>query len=211
MSMQPITIALAKGRLAELAVELLEVCGLDCQQVRHPERKLVLYDEAGEYRFVLVKPSDVPIYVERGVADIGVVGKDTLMEKNPSLYEMLDLGYGKCRFALAVPQGSDFYGTYQNRVIASKYPNVTKMYFAEKGMDVSVIKIEGSVELAPLVGLSNGIVDIVQTGTTLKENGLVPIETVAPVSARLIVNTASMKLCQQEIFDFIDRIEAQLG
>ena len=133
---------------------------------------------------------------------------DTIMEPGGSFYEMLDLGYGKCRFALAVPDGSDFYGTYQNRVVASKYPNVTKAYFAEKGMDVSVIIIEGSVELAPLVGLANGIVDIVQTGTTLKENGLTPIETVAPVSARLIVNTASMKLHQAEIFDLMDRIEA---
>ena len=134
-----------------------------------------------------------------------------MMEHGGSYYEMLDLGFGKCRFALAVPEGSDFYGTYHSRVIASKYPNVTKAYFAGKGMDVSVIKIEGSVELAPLVGLANGIVDIVQTGTTLKENGLVPIETVAPVSARLIVNTASMKLYQKEIFDFMDKIEAVQG
>jgi ATP phosphoribosyltransferase len=156
---------------------------------------------------VLSKAADVLTYVSHGACDLGIVGKDTIMEHGGSFSELLDLGYGKCRFALAVPEGSDFYGTYRDRVVASKYPNVTKAYFAQKGMDVSVIKIEGSVELAPLVGLSSGIVDIVQTGTTLKENGLTPIETVAPVSARLIVNTASMKLYQKEIFDFVDKIE----
>ena len=209
--MKRLRIAVTKGRLLEDSLDLFEKMGLDCTQVRADTRKLILPIENYPMDVVLSKAADVLTYVTHGVCDLGIVGKDTMMEHGGSYYEMLDLGYGKCRFALAVPRGSDFYGTYQNRVIASKYPNVTKAYFAEKGMDVSVIKIEGSVELAPLVGLSNGIVDIVQTGTTLKENGLVPIETVAPVSARLIVNTASMKLCHQEIFDFIDRIEAQLG
>ena len=206
--MNRLKIAVTKGRLLEDSLDLFEQMGFDCSEVRADTRKLIL--PIGNYPMdvVLSKAADVLTYVSHGVCDLGIVGKDTIMEHGGSFYEMLDLGYGKCRFALAVPDGSDFYGTYQNRVVASKYPNVTKAYFAEKGMDVSVIKIEGSVELAPLVGLANGIVDIVQTGTTLKENGLTPIETVAPVSARLIVNTASMKLHQAEIFDLMDRIEA---
>ena len=206
--MNRLKIAVTKGRLLEDSMDLFEQMGFDCSEVRADTRKLILPISNYPMDVVLSKAADVLTYVSHGVCDLGIVGKDTIMEHGGSFYEMLDLGYGKCRFALAVPDGSDFYGTYQNRVVASKYPNVTKAYFAEKGMDVSVIKIEGSVELAPLVGLANGIVDIVQTGTTLKENGLTPIETVAPVSARLIVNTASMKLHQAEIFDLMDRIEA---
>ena len=205
--MNRLKIAVTKGRLLEDSLDLFERMGLDCTEVRADTRKLILPVRNYPLDVVLSKAADVLTYVSHGVCDLGIVGKDTIMEHGGSFYEMLDLGYGKCRFALAVPEGSDFYGTYQNRVVASKYPNVTKSYFAGKGMDVSVIRIEGSVELAPLVGLANGIVDIVQTGTTLKENGLRPIETVAPVSARLVANTASMKLYRQEIFDFIDRIE----
>ena len=206
--MNRLKIAVTKGRLLEDSLDLFEKMGFDCRAVRADTRKLIL--PVGNYPLdvVLSKAADVLTYVSHGVCDLGIVGKDTIMEHGGSFYEMVDLGYGACRFALAVPEGSDFYGTYRSRVVASKYPNVTKAYFAEKGMDVSVIKIEGSVELAPLVGLANGIVDIVQTGTTLKENGLTPIETVAPVSARLIVNTASMKLYQQEIFDLMDRMQA---
>jgi ATP phosphoribosyltransferase len=200
-------IAVTKGRLLEDSLDLFEKMGFDCSAVRADTRKLILPILNYPMDVVLSKAADVLTYVSHGACDLGIVGKDTIMEHGGSFSELLDLGYGKCRFALAVPEGSDFYGTYRDRVVASKYPNVTKAYFAQKGMDVSVIKIEGSVELAPLVGLSSGIVDIVQTGTTLKENGLTPIETVAPVSARLIVNTASMKLYQKEIFDFIDKIE----
>ena len=123
---------------------------------------------------------------------------------------MLDLGFGRCRFALAVKEGTDFYGTYKTRRIASKYPGVTRAFFEKKGMDVDIIKIEGSVELAPILGLADGIVDIVETGVTLRENGLVPIEDVAQVSARLIVNTASMKLHKSQILDFISRCEGEL-
>lgn len=205
--MNRLKIAVTKGRLLEDSLDLFEKMGFDCSTVRSDTRKLILPIENYPLDVVLSKAADVLTYVSHGVCDLGIVGKDTIMEHGGSFYEMLDLGFGKCRFALAVPEGSDFYGTYRSRTVASKYPAVTKAYFAGKGMDVSVIKIEGSVELAPLVGLANGIVDIVQTGTTLKENGLVPIETVAPVSARLIVNTASMKLYQEEIFDFIDKIE----
>ena len=201
-------IALTKGRLQDKSVELFERAGLDCAPIHDPGRRLVHSLPNYPMDAVLSKAPDVITYVEHGICDLGIVGKDTIMEQGGSFFEVLDLNFGKCRFALAVKDGSDFYGTYQNRVVASKYPNVTKTYFTEKGMDVSVIKIEGSVELAPLVGLANGIVDIVQTGTTLKENGLTPIETVAPVSARLIANTASMKLYHTEIFDLMDRIEA---
>ena len=141
---------------------------------------------------------------------MGIVGKDTILEKGGSFYEVLDLGFGRCRFALAVRQGSDFYGTYKTRRIASKYPEVTRTFFEKKGMDVDIIKIEGSVELAPILNLTDAIVDIVETGATLKANGLAPIEDVAQVSARLIVNTASMKLYKAEIEDFIARCEAEL-
>jgi ATP phosphoribosyltransferase len=205
--MNRLKIAVTKGRLLEDSLDLFEKMGFDCSAVRADTRKLILPILNYPMDVVLSKAADVLTYVSHGACDLGIVGKDTIMEHGGSFSELLDLGYGKCRFALAVPEGSDFYGTYRDRVVASKYPNVTKAYFAQKGMDVSVIKIEGSVELAPLVGLSSGIVDIVQTGTTLKENGLTPIETVAPVSARLIVNTASMKLYQKEIFDFVDKIE----
>ncbi len=156
------------------------------------------------------KAPDVITYVENGVCDLGIVGRDTILENGNSFYEVLDLGFGKCRFALAVGKGEDFYGTYKNRRVASKYPNVAKRYFAEKGMDVSVIKIEGSVELAPLLGLADGIVDIVETGSTLAANGLEPVETLYDISARLIVNTASMKLYRDEILDFIKRCEETL-
>lgn len=207
MEQPVITFALAKGRLAEQAFDLLEQLGIDCSEPRNPGRQLVLWDKEQNIRFILVKPSDVPTYVDHGVADLGIVGKDTLLEAGRELYEVLDLGFGKCRFALAVKEGSDFYGTYKTRTIASKYPAVTKAFFAAKGMDVDVIKIEGSVELAPILGLADAIVDIVETGATLKANGLVPIETVAPISARLIVNTASMKLYKNEILDFISKCE----
>lgn len=208
--MNRLKIAVTKGRLLEDSLDLFEKLGFDCSTVRSDTRKLILPIENYPLDVVLSKAADVLTYVSHGACDLGIVGKDTIMEHGGSFCELLDLGYGKCRFALAVPEDSDFYGTYRSRVVASKYPNVTKNYFAQKGMDVSVIKIEGSVELAPLVGLANGIVDIVQTGTTLRENGLKPIEDVAPVSARLIANTASMKLYQKEIFDLIDKIEGAM-
>jgi ATP phosphoribosyltransferase len=145
------------------------------------------------------------------VFDMGIVGKDTILEKGGAFYEVMDLGFGKCRFALAVKEGSDFYGTYKTRRIATKYPAVAKDFFKKKGMDVSIIKIEGSVELAPILDLADAIVDIVETGATLRENGLIPIEDVAQVSARLLVNTAAMKLHRTEILDFISRCEQELN
>ena len=209
--MRYLTIALTKGRLARKTLELLEKTGITCEEMKDPDsRKLIFTDEEHKLKFFLAKGPDVPTYVEYGAADIGIVGEDTILEEQRKIYEVLDLGFGKCRFALAVKQGSDFYGTYKTRRIASKYPNVTRAFFEKKGMDVDIIKIEGSVELAPLLELADGIVDIVETGATLRENGLVPIEDVAQVSARLIVNTASMKLHKSAIGDFIDRCRREL-
>ncbi|MCI2106342.1 MAG: ATP phosphoribosyltransferase [Intestinimonas sp.] len=203
-------IALTKGRLQDQSVELFEAMGLDCHPIREPGRRLVHTIPNYPLDVVLAKAPDVITYVEHGVCDLGIVGKDTILEQGGSFYEVLDLGFGKCRFALAVKKGTDFYGTYKTRRIATKYPNVARSFFEKKGMDVSIIKIEGSVELAPILDLSDGIVDIVETGATLRENGLVPIEDVASVSARLIVNIASMKLNKQEITEFIDRCELEL-
>lgn len=203
-------IALTKGRLQDRSVELFEAMGIDCAPIKNPGRRLIHSSPNYPLDAVLAKAPDVITYVEHGVCDLGIVGKDTILEKGGSFYEVLDLGFGKCRFALAVKEGSDFYGTYRTRCIASKYPEVTRSFFEKKGMDVDIIKIEGSVELAPILGLADGIVDIVETGATLKENGLVPIETVAQVSARLIVNTASMKLHKQEILRFIGGCQSVL-
>ena len=207
---QNLRIALTKGRLQDKSVELFEAMGLDCSPIQNPGRRLVHALPNYPLEAVLAKAPDVITYVEHGVCDLGIVGKDTILEKGGSFYEVLDLGFGRCRFALAVQAGSDFYGTYKTRRVASKYPTVARAFFQKKGMDVDLIKIEGSVELAPILGLADGIVDIVETGATLKENGLVPIEDVAPVSARLIVNTASMKLHKAQIEDFITRCEAEL-
>ena len=203
-------IAITKGRLLDKSMDLFDQMGLNTAPVRDPGRRLI--HEIPNYPLdaVLSKAPDVITYVEQGVCDLGIVGKDTILEKGGSFYEVLDLGFGWCRFALAVKEGTDFYKGYKTRRIASKYPNVAKRFFANKGMDVDIIKIEGSVELAPILGLTDAIVDIVETGATLKANGLVPIETVADVSARLIVNTASMKLYKTQILDFIGKCEAEL-
>lgn len=205
--MKPIRIALTKGRLEKDTVHLFERLGFDCGQLINKGRKLILEVPDANLEVVLAKAADVITYVERGVCDMGVVGKDTIMEYGGSFFEVLDLGFGQCRFALAAKKGCDFYSGYAVKTIASKYPNVTRAYFEGKGMDVDIVKIEGSVELAPLLSLADGIVDIVETGTTLKENGLEVIESVAPISARLIVNTASMKLRQQEIETLASKME----
>ena len=199
-------IALTKGRLEKSTVVLFEKMGLDVSAFENKGRKLIL-PVGDDITVVLAKAPDVITYVEHGVCDIGVVGKDTIFERGGAFYEVLDLGFGKCRFALAVPEGANFYDGYDVKRLASKYPHVTRDYFARKGMDVDIIKIEGSVELAPLLGLVDGIVDLVETGNTLRENGLVAIEDVMQVSARLIVNVVSMKLKKDEINTLIDKIE----
>ena len=208
--MHRLQIALTKGRLQDKSVELFEKSGIDCAPIRDPGRRLIHPLPDYPMDAFLAKAPDVITYVEHGVCDLGIVGKDTILEKGHSFYEVLDLGFGRCKFALAAPKGTDLYSGYHTRMIASKYPNVTRAFFDKKGMDVNIIKIEGSVELAPIVGLADAIVDIVETGATLKANGLEVIEDVAPISARLIINTASMKLYQKEINEFLERLEKEL-
>ena len=207
---KPLRIALTKGRLEKDTVGLLEKSGYDCTSVREKGRKLILPVKDANIEVVLAKANDVITYVEHGVCDMGVVGKDTIMEMSGKFFELVDLGFGRCKFALAAKRGADFYEGYGIKTIATKYPNVARKFFEGKGMDVGIVKIEGSVELAPLLELSNGIVDIVETGTTLKENGLEVIEDIAPISARLIVNTVSLKLRQREIENLIRIIEENL-
>ena len=205
--MKPLRIALTKGRLERDTVAMFERIGFDCTAVHEKGRKLILPIGDNQFEVVLAKAADVITYVEHGVCDLGVVGKDTIIENGSSFYEVLDLGFGKSKFALAAPKGTDFYSGYASKTIATKYPNVARSFFEGKGMDVKIIKIEGSVELAPLLGLSDAIIDIVETGSTLKENGLEVIEKVCDISARLIVNTASMKLRKQEIDTLINQME----
>ena len=207
---KPIRIALTKGRLEKDTVGLLEKLGFDCTAVREKGRKLILPVPDANLEVVLAKANDVITYVEHGVCDMGVVGKDTIMEMKGKFFELVDLGFGRCKFALATKKGYDFYSGYGIKTIATKYPNVARSFFEKKGMDTEIIKIEGSVELAPLLELADGIVDIVETGTTLKENGLEVIEDVCPISARLIVNMVSMKLRQKEIESFVELVEKNL-
>ncbi len=210
MENKKIRIALTKGRLENKTVDLLEKIGYDVSELRDKGRRLILTIPGENIEVVLAKAADVITYVEHGVCDIGVVGKDTIMEHGGKFYEITDLGFGKCKFALAGKKGDDFYSGYGVKTVATKYPNVTRTYFEAKGMDVDIVKIEGSVELAPLVSLADGIVDIVETGTTLKENGLEVFEDVAPISARLIVNTVSMKLKKEAIDNLVNKMTQAL-
>lgn len=209
--MNTLTIALAKGRLADQAVELLERCDVDCRSLSDGGRKLVMTDEAGTTNFLLVKPSDVPVYVERGAADIGVVGKDTLLESGCSVYEMLDLGFGRCRLCVAgFPAGRQLPVTAVNLRVATKYPSVAASFFGARGVPIDIIKLNGSVELGPLVGLSDVILDIVESGRTLKENGLEVLEEICQISARLIVNRVSLKTKADRIKPLLGALRAQL-
>ena len=209
--LKPIRIALTKGRLEKDSIAMFERLGYDCTAVREKGRRLILPIANANMEVVLAKAADVATYVENGVCDIGIVGKDTIMEMGGTFYEVADLGFGRCRFALAVPEGVDFYAGYHTRCVASKYVNVARAFFERKNMDVNFVKIEGSVELAPILGLSDAIVDIVETGVTLRENGLVVAEYITDVSARLIVNIASLKLRKAEIEPFISEIEQYLA
>ena len=211
-------LALTKGRIEQKAIDILENCGYDVSELRDKGRKLLFncpYMGEGKgsddcLQIVLAKAADVITYVEHGTCDAGFVGRDTIMEMGGDFYELLDLGFGKCRFALAGIKGKDFYAGYGHKVIATKYPNVTAKYFASKGVECEIIKIEGSVELAPILGLSDGIIDIVETGATLRENGLEVYEDVVSISARCIVNNASLKLKNSEINTFLDRVSSYL-
>lgn len=207
--MRPLRIALTKGRLERDCIELFEKLGLDCSGLRDKGRKLI-FPLSDNIEVVLAKAADVVTYVENGVCDLGVVGKDTILEMGTSAYELLDLGFGRCRFAVAGPKDKDVFDGYGTKVIATKYPAVTRRYFEDLGMDVNVIKIEGSVELAPIIGLADAIVDIVETGTTLRENGLEVKREVCGISARVICNIASLKLRQREIETLVSGFERRL-
>ncbi len=202
-------IALTKGRLEKDAVELFKSMGFDCSGLRDKGRKLFLSIPESELDVVFAKAADVITYVEHGVCDLGIVGMDTILEYGGVFYEILNLGFGACRFVLAVPEGKDFYNGYSTKRVATKYPNVTRAYFEEQGMDVEIIRIEGSVELAPILSLADGIIDIAATGTTLKENGLMVAEEITDISARLIVNEASMKLKKNAIDSLIKQMEKE--
>ncbi|MCR4886059.1 MAG: ATP phosphoribosyltransferase [Clostridiales bacterium] len=185
-----LNIALPKGRLGDQVLRLFSRIGYECAEIYENDRRLVLESPDKNVRYLLVKPSDVAIYVEYGAADIGVVGKDILLDSNPDVYELLDLGIGKCRLAVA---GKESFQDSRETVlrVATKFPNVTKKYYSSMNRDIEIIKLNGSIELAPILGLSDVIVDIVESGKTLRENNLVVLEEICPVSARLIANRAS--------------------
>lgn len=208
---KPLKIALTKGRIEKNAVEMFKAIGADCSGIENKGRKLIFHDDRYNMDFVLVKAPDVLTYVEHGVVDIGIVGKDTMMEFDKNCYEIMDLKFGKCKFALAGPKGKNFYEGYSRKKIATKYPHVARNYFKKLGCDIEIIKIEGSVELAPILGLSDAIVDIVETGTTLKENGLEVYSDICNISTRLIVNMASLKMKKDEIEDIVDNLKDEVA
>lgn len=210
--MKYLTIALAKGRLAEISMDLFMQIGLDCSEMKQKSRKLIFTDEKNKVKFILVKASDVPTYVEYGAADIGIVGKDTLLEEGRTLYEMIDLGVGKCRMCVCGPEDMrKKLETTNNLRVASKFTNIARNYFfLEKGRTVEIIKLHGSVELAPLVGLSEVIVDIVESGKTLNENGLCVLETICDLSARFVVNRVSMKMERERILGIVSKMKDAL-
>ena len=185
-----INIALPKGRLGEKVLALFEEAGYDCPSIHEPGRRLVFENESSGVRYFWVKPSDVSIYVERGAADLGVAGRDILLEYGPDVYELLDLGLGRCRMAVAAPHGFRDSGERTLKV-ATKFTNIARRWYAGLSRDIDIIHLNGSIELAPLLGLSDVIVDIVETGTTLRENGLEVVTEILPISARLIANKAA--------------------
>lgn len=208
ITLKKVKIALTKGRLQKKAIEIFKTININTKELEDKGRKLIFNCENEEYNieFFLVKAKDVETYVEYGAADIGIVGKDTLMETNREFYEVLDLNVGKCKIALAALPNFKLDQGYNRKKIATKYPNIAREYFRKKDMDVELIKIEGSVELGPIVGLADAIVDIVETGNTLRENGLVVVEDICEISARMIVNKASMKTKRDEIIKIIENI-----
>lgn len=208
--MRYITFALAKGRLALKALELLEKIGISCDEIRDgSSRKLIFVNEELKLKFFLAKANDVPTYVEYGAADIGVVGKDTILEEGRKMYEVLDLGIGKCRMCVAGPASAAELLRHGELIrVATKYPNIAKDYFYnKKHQTVEIIKLNGSIELAPIVGLSEVIVDIVETGSTLRENGLEVLEEICGLSARMVVNEVSMKMEHERISTIINDLK----
>ena len=204
-----INVALPKGRLGEKVYAMFEAAGYECPSIKEESRKLIFENEEKGIRYFWVKPSDVSIYVERGAADVGVAGKDILLEYAPDVYELVDLELGKCRMAVAAKK--DFYDDEDKTLrVATKFPNIAKKYYADKCREIDIIKLNGSIEIAPILGLSDVIVDIVETGKTLKENDLEVFETVVPISARLIANKAAFKFKTAEIEAIAEKIGRQV-
>ena len=212
--MRYLTFALAKGRLAKKSLELFEKLGITCEEINDDKtRKLIFVNEDLKLKFFLSKPSDVPTYVDYGAADIGIVGKDTILEEGRNIFEVLDFGFGKCRMCVCGPaKNKELLNSGRQIRVASKYPNIARDYFYnKKHQTVDIIKLNGSVELGPLVQLSDVIVDIVETGSTLRENGLEVLEEVCPLSARMIVNPVSMQMEKARIRDLVLKLREYLG
>lgn len=211
--MRYLTFALGKGRLAKTTLDLFEKIGITCEEMKDKDsRKLIFVNEELKLKFFLAKGPDVPTYVEYGAADIGIVGEDTIMEEQRKLYEVLDLGFGKCRMCVCGPASAKELLLYQEQIrVATKYPRIAKDYFYnKKHQTVEIIKLNGSIELAPIVGLSEVIVDIVETGTTLRENGLEVLEEVCPLSARVVVNQVSMRMENERITKILTDLKSVL-
>ncbi|MBQ2981567.1 MAG: ATP phosphoribosyltransferase [Lachnospiraceae bacterium] len=211
--MRYLTFALAKGRLAKNTLEIFEKIGITCEEMKDKDtRKLIFVNEELKLKFFLAKAGDVPTYVEYGAADIGVVGKDTILEEGRNILEVVDLGMGKCRMCVCGPKSAEELLKHHDMIrVASKYPNIAKDYFYnKKHQTVEIIKLNGSVELAPIVGLSEVIVDIVETGSTLRENGLDVLEEICPLSARMVVNQVSMKMENARIMKLISDLKTVL-
>ena len=204
-----INVALPKGRLGEKVYAMFEAAGYECPSIKENNRKLIFENPEKGIRYCWVKPSDVSIYVERGAADIGVAGKDILLEYEPDVYELLDLNLGKCRMAVAAKKGFHDDGERTLKV-ATKFQNIAKQFYAAHSRDIDIIKLNGSIEIAPILGLSDVIVDIVETGTTLKENDLEVVDTIIPISARLIVNKPAFRFKTAEIEAITEKLKAQV-
>ncbi len=204
-----VNVALPKGRLGEKVYKMFKAAGFECPAIEEVNRKLIFENPEKGVRYFWVKPSDVAIYVERGAADIGVAGKDILLEYRPDVYELLDLNMGKCRMAVAAPKG---FCDQRDRTlrVATKFPTIAAAHYSEKCRDIDIIKLNGSIEIAPILGLSDVIVDIVETGKTLLENDLEPIETIVPISARLIANTAGYKFKNKAIAEIAEQLKKQV-
>ncbi len=203
-----LNIALPKGRLGEKAYGLMERAGFGCPEIHEEGRKLIFENSETGVRYFWVKPSDVAIYVERGAADVGIVGKDILLEYEPDVYELCDLGIGKCRMAVAAPVGYKD-NTAQTLRVATKFPNIARAFFSSRSREIDIIKLNGSIELAPILNLSDILVDIVETGTTLKENGLEPVEDIVQISSRLIANKAIYKFKIDEIERLVQGVKSR--
>lgn len=205
-----INVALPKGRLGEKVYDMFEKAGFECLAIKETGRKLIFENAEKGVRYFWVKPSDVAIYVERGAADVGVAGKDILLEYSPDVYELLDLNAGKCKMAVAAKKGF-VDDAAKTLTVATKFTNIAKNYYASLGRDIDIIHLNGSIELAPILGLSDVIVDIVETGTTLKENDLAVVEEIVPISARLVSNKASFKFKTEEIEKIVKNLSLQTG